>query len=205
MELLLATTNEGKIKEFSQLLKNFLSNSTTFSSLISYPFIHDISENGKSFLDNSLIKAKNVFQQIQKPTLSDDSGLVIDALNGNPGIYSARYGSQIFKRKTTMNEVMEYILQQLSDIPLEKRSARFVCAVTFINTNGTIFSAAGFLEGSIAFTIQGEKGFGYDPIFIPNGYHNSLAMLSFEEKNTISHRFNALHALFKKIPPNQFF
>ena len=199
MELLIGTTNEGKVKEFRRLLMNFLPQCTHISSLTLYPFIHEILENGKSFLENSIIKAKNIFQQTNTPTLCDDSGLVIDALNGEPGIYSARYPLILFGKDASLQKTMHYILQKLNTIPHEQRSARFICAIALINSKGTLFTAQGILEGSIAYTLEGNNGFGYDPIFIPQGYSQSLATLHEEEKNTISHRYKALQTLFTQV------
>ena len=204
MELLIGTTNEGKVKEFRTLLMNFLPTNILISSLTLYPCIHEISEDGKSFLENSIIKAKNIFQQINKPVLCDDSGLVIDALDGEPGIYSARYPSRIFGRDASFRETMEYIVQKLTAVPYEERTARFVCALAFINSKGTLLTAEGTLEGYIANNIEGIHGFGYDPIFIPQGYNTSLATLSDEEKNTISHRYNALNALFAQFSSDNY-
>lgn len=199
MELLIGSTNEGKVKEFSRLVMNFLPVSTKISSLTSYPLIHDIRENGKSFLENSIIKAKSIFEQYTIPTLSDDSGLIIDALNGEPGIYSARYPSIIFGREASFQEVMEYIIQKVKHVPYELRTARFVCAVAFINSKGKLFTAEGILEGYIADKIEGKNGFGYDPIFIPQQYNKTLALCSEEEKNKISHRYAAVQSLFTQM------
>lgn len=200
MKLLIGSKNEGKVKEFEQLLVKFFPSDIQYSSLTSYPLIHDVLENGKSFLENSTIKAKKIFQQVSIATLCDDSGLVIDALHGEPGIYSARYPMRVFGRDASMQETMQYIIDRLKDIPTQQRSARFMCALAFINSKGNLFTAQGVLEGTIACELKGEHGFGYDPIFIPKGYTTTLAMLSEEEKNTISHRYHALHALFTQMP-----
>ena len=151
----------------------------------------DIVEDGKTFEENALIKAKAVMEVTGQLTLADDSGLEIDALNGEPGIYSSRYLGE----DTSYVKKNSVILERLKDVPEEKRSARFVCAVAAAFPDGQTKVIRGTMEGIIGYEIKGENGFGYDPIFYLPQYGKYSAELSSDEKNAISHRGEALRRI----------
>ncbi|MQG18548.1 MAG: RdgB/HAM1 family non-canonical purine NTP pyrophosphatase [SAR202 cluster bacterium] len=180
-KLLLGTTNIHKIKEFSSIFADA-------PFLITHPKNENINlkvnENGLSFSENALIKAKEFCKSSQLISIADDSGLEIDALRGRPGIYSARYGG----KKLTDDDRVELVLKQLSGIPKTKRQARFRCAIAIAWPNGKTLIEEGTLEGMIEFKQKGYNGFGYDPIFYLQKYKKTVAELNPKEKNNISHR-----------------
>lgn len=145
-------------------------------------------ENGVTFADNALIKAKAVHDIVRCPVIADDSGLCIDALDGRPGVFSARYAPN--------EEKCAKILGEMKDIPDEKRTAYFECAIAYIDSNG-YFTVSGKCMGKIGYEERGTNGFGYDPIFLCG--NRTLAEMSADEKNKISHRGNALRELFNKL------
>jgi len=147
----------------------------------------DIIENGATFEENALIKAREVAAVCSLPVLADDSGLCVDALGGEPGIYSARFGN--CDSDTARNDLL---LRKMSGIPDNKRSARFICVMALVLPDGREFTAQGACEGFIIREKKGAKGFGYDPIFLVKNDTRTMAELSLEEKNTISHRAIAL-------------
>ena len=183
-KLLLATTNIHKIQEFNSIFVNL-------PYLITNPEIEKIKlkvhENGVSFSENALIKAKAYCKSSKMISMADDSGLEIDALNGRPGIYSARYGG----KKLNDEERVKLILKQMSGIPKEKRQARFRCSIAVAWPNGKTLIREGTLEGIIEFTQKGCNGFGYDPILYLPKYRKTVAELDLEQKNNISHRATA--------------
>lgn len=148
----------------------------------------DPEENGVTFADNALIKAKAVHDIVRCPVIADDSGLCIDALDGRPGVFSARYAPN--------EEKCAKILGEMKDIPDEKRTAYFECAIAYIDSNG-YFTVSGKCMGKIGYEERGTNGFGYDPIFLCG--NRTLAEMSADEKNKISHRGNALRELFNKL------
>lgn len=185
-EIIIATKNKGKVKEFKQLFDQYNIKIKSLLDLDSE--LPDIEETGTTFQENARLKAEQISNLIDKPVLADDSGLVIDALDGKPGVYSARYTGE------PTNDVLNYkkVLKEIEDVPEKKRSARFICVLAMaIPGEKTIFKE-GACEGIIATGPKGENGFGYDPIFIPNGYNKTMAELEQSVKNKISHRFNAL-------------
>ena len=151
----------------------------------------DIEENGATFEENSLIKARAVSKLTGLPALADDSGLEVDYLNGEPGIYSARY----LGRDTDYDYKNNYIIDKLKEAKGEERSARFVCVISLVLPDGREFVKKGVMEGRIGYEIKGENGFGYDPIFFLPEYGKTSAEISAEEKNKISHRGKALSAM----------
>ena len=188
MKIAVATKNQGKLKEFTEL-----------ASKTEYEFIHipeDIGElppeTGKTFYENALIKAEFVSKQLGIPAIGDDSGLEVDALDGKPGIYSARYSESGTDKGNCLK-----LLQDMEPYKVNYRSARFRCCLVGY-FEGRIVKSYGSLEGDIATEFKGSKGFGYDPIFIiKNGFH--LAELNKKEKNEISHRSEAFKLLLKEI------
>ena len=189
-KLLVGTNNKGKLKEIKDLLPNNLEICSPLDFKIKSP-----PENGKTFEENSLIKAR-YFSKISKiACLSDDSGLEVGILKGEPGIYSARWGGKKGDFKKAMNRVFTELDKKDKNWKQKKIKARFVCALTIYNSNKKLISSVGKIEGCISPTIKGKNGFGYDPIFIPKGRKVTFGEMKSSEKYKIDHRFKA----FKKI------
>ena len=187
-KIVFATTNAGKIKEIKEILSDF---DVEVASMKEMNITADIEENGATFEENSLIKARAVSKLTGLPALADDSGLEVDYLNGEPGIYSARH----LGRDTDYDYKNNYIIKKLKDAKDEERSARFVCVISLVLPDGREFVKKGVMEGRIGYEIKGENGFGYDPIFYLPEYGKTSAEISAEEKNKISHRGKALSAM----------
>ena len=187
-KIVFATTNEGKVKEIKEILAGF---PIEVVSMKEMNITADVEENGATFEENSLIKAREVSKLTGLPAMADDSGLEVDYLNGEPGIYSARY----LGRDTDYNYKNNYIIEKLKNAKDEERSARFVCVISLVLPDGREFIKKGVMEGRIAYEIKGENGFGYDPVFYLPEYGMTSAELSGEEKNKISHRGKALGAM----------
>ena len=187
-KIVFATTNAGKIKEIKEILSDF---DVEVVSMKEMNITADIEENGATFEENSLIKARAVSKLTGLPALADDSGLEVDYLNGEPGIYSARY----LGRDTDYDYKNNYIIKKLKEAKGEERSARFVCVISLVLPDGREFVKKGVMEGRIGYEIKGENGFGYDPIFFLPEYGKTSAEISAEEKNKISHRGKALSAM----------
>ncbi len=183
MKIVLASSNEHKVKEINAIVDGL------GIEFILPPKGFDPIEDGKTFEENSLIKAKAAWELGKTWTLADDSGLCIDALNGAPGIHSARYAK-------TPQARIDRVLSEMRDI--KNRSARFKCCMTLLNPGGEIaFAYTGVCDGSIIEGQRGVNGFGYDPIFLVDGTNRTMAELSEEEKNEISHRGRALKEVVK--------
>ncbi len=187
-KLIFATGNEGKMREIREILSDL---GVEILSLKDAGIHADIVEDGKSFEENAVIKAKAVCELTQEVVLADDSGLEIDYLNGEPGIYSARYMGE----DTSYRIKNQNLIDRLEGVPDEKRTARFVCVIAAAYPDGTVKTARGAMEGIIGYEERGENGFGYDPIFFLPEYGCTSAELSMEEKNKISHRGKALRAI----------
>ena len=178
MKIVLASSNAHKVKEINEIVAG------SGLEFILPPDCFDPIEDGKTFEENSLIKAKAAWKLTKTWALADDSGLCIDALGGAPGIYSARYAETPAKR-------IERVLKEMDG--KTNRNAHFACCMTLINLEGEVeFSTTGICEGSITLEAKGNNGFGYDPIFLVKGDTRTIAELSEEEKNQISHRSIAL-------------
>lgn len=181
MELIFASHNKGKLKEVKAIFK-----STNFiiKSLDEIGFNEEIEETGSTFEENALIKARKIFSILNKPVIADDSGLMVEQLNGEPGIYSARFAGE----NCTYEDNNKKLLKILKSFP-EPHYAKFVCCAAYIDSSNEIIEY-GYLEGKIINEQKGKNGFGYDPIFQPlePNYEKTLAELSPEEKNKISHR-----------------
>lgn len=177
----MATLNAHKAREVNQILPN----SYTVMTMTEAEFSEDIPENGSSFEENALGKAQFIFEKTGHSVFGEDSGLMVDALNGEPGIYTARYAGE--ERDNEKN--IDLLLSNLEGI--ENRKAKFVSCIGLIH-NGTSMVFRGEVHGRIALEREGNGGFGYDPVFIPNGYDNSFAVLGEKIKNDLSHRSNAL-------------
>ncbi|MDB4821014.1 RdgB/HAM1 family non-canonical purine NTP pyrophosphatase [Candidatus Pelagibacter sp.] len=190
IKLLVGTNNKGKFNEIKNLLPKNLEIYSPQDFKIKSPL-----ENGKTFEENSLIKAKFFSKKSKMTCLSDDSGLEIDALDGDPGIYSARWGGKKGDFKKAMNRVFKELDKKDKDWRGKKIKARFICALTIYNMNKKIINSIGKVEGSISPVIKGKNGFGYDPIFIPLRKKITFGEMRASQKYKIDHRFKA----FKKI------
>lgn len=188
-DLLLATNNSKKLKEIREILGEAYTGS--IFSAADFPNFPEPEENGTTFQENARLKAVYYAERTGHITLADDSGLCVDALDGRPGVKSARYAE-------TEQLRIEKLLQELQDVPAEKRTARFQCTICVAFPDGTYFAEDGILEGRIGTHPRGDQGFGYDPIFLVEGSDQTLAEISADQKNLISHRGQAM----KKIRAN---
>ncbi|MGP1570190.1 MAG: RdgB/HAM1 family non-canonical purine NTP pyrophosphatase [Eubacteriales bacterium] len=188
-KLIIASQNKHKIEEFHKILSKY-GFEVCGRDDAGLP-MDDIPENGNTFEENSLIKAKAIWNMSHTATLADDSGLCVDFLNGAPGIYSSRFSGE----NATDKKNNEKLLNLLADATSDKRSACFVCVLTLILENGEEITTRGECFGKIQTKETGINGFGYDPLFIPTGYNISMAELPPDEKNKISHRAKAIKAL----------
>lgn len=187
-KIIFATGNEDKMKEIRRILAD---PSLEILSLKDAGIHADIDENGKSFEENAMIKAEAISKMTGEIVLADDSGLEIDYLNKEPGIYSARYMGE----DTSYRIKNQNIMDRLEGVPDEKRTARFVCAIAAVFPDGRELVTRGTIEGIIGYEERGENGFGYDPIFFLPERGCSTAELPPEEKNNVSHRGNALRSM----------
>ena len=156
----------------------------------------DVEETGSTFEENSFIKAEAVMKATGLPALADDSGIAVDALNGEPGIYSARYG---FDERLDDWGRLQLLLKNTEHVPDGQRQAQFVCVITMVTPDGNVIQARGEVHGELLRAPAGEGGFGYDPIFYYPPFGKSLAEVSSEEKNQVSHRANALRVFYQKL------
>lgn len=191
-KVIFATKNKGKAREIAALLKDTGARVLTLEEAGMDP---EIIENGQTFAENAVMKAKSCGPISDAVILADDSGLVVDALNGEPGIYSARYLGE----DTPHEKKMEDILRRMEGVPEDKRTARFVCAMAALLPDGTVIVEEGTVEGVINHAPVGDNGFGYDPIFYVPELGASTAELSDEQKNAISHRFKAVEKIKNRI------
>jgi XTP/dITP diphosphohydrolase len=187
-QILLATTNKGKLHDVKEILKDIDVEILSFLNFKDYP---NVEETGSTFLENAELKAKAAFEKYGIPSIGDDSGLESFQLNGEPGIYSARYAGE--NADDEKNNLL--LVEKLSELP-EPHPGRFVCAAVYYDGK-EYKSAIGEVRGNIIKDLRGNNGFGYDPLFIPNGYDITTAEMSHEEKNKISHRLNAFKELKK--------
>lgn len=185
--IVLASGNAHKIKEIADMLPEF---EVVGYKQLGYDF--EIEEDGLTFYDNALIKAKAVSKALNLPALADDSGICVKALNDEPGIYSARYAGDGVDAHN--NQLLLDNMQGVQD-----RTAKFVCCMVFYKPDGQIITATGETHGKILDKCYGENGFGYDPLFFSDDLQKCLGIASAEEKNTISHRFRAIKALKEKL------
>ena len=187
-KIVFATGNQGKLREVKKILADL---NVDIVSMKEEGIQIDVDENGTTFAENAQIKATAIGAHTDAIVLADDSGLVIDALNGEPGIYSARYlGEDTSYRIKNQN-----LIDRLEGVPDEKRTARFVCAIAAALPDGTVLHTEGTIEGIIGYEERGENGFGYDPIFCVPKLGKTTAELSDDEKNAISHRGSALEKM----------
>jgi ribonuclease PH len=186
--IVIATRNSGKAKEFAAL---FAKEGYQIKTLLDYPDLPDVEETGMTFEENARLKAETIAQLLQQPVLADDSGLVVDALNGMPGIFSARFAGE--RKSDAANNAK--LLHELTNVPDEQRTAHFHCTLVFAAPQKESLVVEADWDGRIARIPQGDNGFGYDPLFIVPGYDKTSAELTSEEKNKISHRGMAVKEL----------
>jgi len=189
--LVLATRNQGKIREFRRILDAISNGAINLVGLEEFPHTTDVEETGTTFKENALLKARSVCKETGLPAIADDSGLCVDALNGGPGIFSARFAGVHGDDKANNAK----LLRDLESVPEEKRSAHFTCAAALVLPDGREHVCEEIFEGSILFAPIGDHGFGYDPLFRPHGLAISSAQMSAEEKDSISHRGKSLRAI----------
>lgn len=183
MKLVAATGNIGKLKEIKSILSD-----CEIVSLKDLNIDCDIEETGTTFEENAIIKAETICKMTNMITIADDSGLAVDYLDGAPGIYSARYAGE----NATDEMRNKKLLENLSGVPFEKRTARFVCAIAIAYPNGKTYTFYDTCEGKITFEPEGTNGFGYDPLFYFDDFKTTLANVDSDIKNTVSHRYKAL-------------
>jgi len=191
-KLIIATRNRGKLKEIKELLAEL---SLEVISMEDAGIYEDIEENGSTFEENALIKAREVLKITGEMVMADDSGLEVDFLDGAPGIYSSRFAGEGATDEDRNNK----LLNLLKDVPYEKRTARFVCAVAVVFPGGKYFVIKGICEGYIAFKPEGQNGFGYDPLFYMPEFDMTMAQLGTEDKNKVSHRGKALKLMVEEL------
>ena len=193
MKVVLASKNPHKLVEISKITEKF-GFQLVLQSEIGVDI--DVEETGTTFEENSLLKAEAVMKATGLPALADDSGIAVDALNGEPGIYSARYG---FDESLDDWGRLQLLLENTKHVPDGQRQAQFVCVISFVTPEGEIIQARGEIHGELTREPAGENGFGYDPIFFYPPLGKTTAELSPEEKNQVSHRANALKLFYEKM------
>ncbi len=193
MKVVLASKNKHKLEEISKITEKFDMELVLESEL---GVDIDVEETGSTFEENSFLKAEAVMKATGLPALADDSGIAVDALNGEPGIYSARYG---FDESLDDRGRLNLLLKNTENVPDDKRQAKFVCVITLVTPQGQTIQARGEVHGMLLRAPVGENGFGYDPIFYYPPFGKSLAQVSPEEKNRVSHRANALKVFYEKL------
>ena len=193
MKIVLASKNPHKLVEINEITKKFGFELVLQSEL---GVDLDVEENGTTFEENSLIKAKAVMEATGLPALADDSGICVDALGGAPGVYSARYGGD-----ESLDDWgrLQLLLKNMEDVPDGERQAKFVCVITMVTPEGKVIQARGEIHGELLREARGENGFGYDPIFYYPPFGKSTAEMDPEEKNAVSHRGNALRVFYEKL------
>ncbi len=188
MKIIVATRNAGKVNEFKEMLGRL---GYDVESLLDYETAPETDETGSTFEENAELKSREAAAYFGHAVLSDDSGLEVDALDGAPGVYSARFAGE--DKSDEANNAL--LLEKLTDVPTEKRTARFVCALSLAKPSGETLTVRGTMEGTIGFERKGTNGFGYDPLFIIPSLNQTAAELTKSEKASISHRGQALRKL----------
>jgi XTP/dITP diphosphohydrolase len=190
--IVVASTNAHKVKEIAAILKPY---GWEVKSLLDFPNLPDVRETGATFEENAILKATTIAKFLNQPVLADDSGIEVDALNGMPGVLSARWAGSQKDDLANLN----LLLSQLADVPAGRRTARYVCVAAYADPAGEIKVARGEWEGVVGFTQQGTNGFGYDPIFMIPELNKSVAELAPEQKDALSHRLKAFSVLVKRL------
>jgi XTP/dITP diphosphohydrolase len=193
-----ASRNRGKISEYRRMLEQAGFAAVSMDQAGVDPGV-ELPEDGDTFEANALQKATELQKITGGWTLGDDSGLEVDALGGSPGVFSARYSGSLERGPERDRANYQKLLEELQDVPDERRTARFVCAIAMPGPGGVVVTSRGTCEGRIVQAPRGEGGFGYDPVFMADGNDRTMAELSMDEKNRISHRGRALRALVQKL------
>ncbi len=196
-KIVIASRNDHKIEEMRRILEQ-AGFDWELVGTSEFPDLPDIEETGSTFAANAMLKARGVSEFTGLPAIGDDSGLCVDALNGMPGILSARWSGSHGNDRANL----ELLLAQISQVPADRRSASFVCAAAYVHPDGTEFVVEAAMNGTLIDSVRGENGFGYDPIFIPQGHEITSAQMSAEVKDSISHRGKALAALVAQLNPS---
>ena len=186
MVLIMATHNQKKLREMERIL-------SPLAIRVETADLPEVEETGTTFAENAYLKAQSACQHTGLPAVADDSGIVVDALNGAPGVYSARYGGE----GLTDEDRVQKLLSEMEGVPDDQRTARFVCSICCVFPDGTILRAEDSCEGKIGYAPTGDHGFGYDPIFMRG--ERSFAQFSDEEKDAVSHRGKALRSFFTQL------
>ena len=189
--LVLATRNQGKIREFRRILDAISNGAINLVGLEEFPHTTEVKETGSTFKENALLKARSICAETGLPAIADDSGLCVDALGGAPGIFSARYAGLHGDDKANNRK----LLRELENVSEDKRGAHFTCAAALVLPDGREYVTEEIFEGSILYAPIGDQGFGYDPLFRPQGRAISSAQMSAEEKDLISHRGKSLRSI----------
>jgi XTP/dITP diphosphohydrolase len=190
-KLVLATRNQGKITEFRRILDELAPGHIELIGVDQFPDLVDVDETGSTFEENSLLKSRYTCDATGLPAIADDSGLCVDFLKGDPGIFSARWAGNHGNDQANIEKVLE----QLKDVPDSNRTAHFTCVASLVMPDGRVQVAEGRFEGHILHAPVGENGFGYDPIFQPLGLSISSAQMSAQEKDLVSHRGKSLRSI----------
>ena len=190
--IVVASTNAHKIKEIATILKPY---GWEVKSLLDFPNLPDVRETGATFEENAILKATTIAKVLNQPVLADDSGIEVDALNGMPGVLSARWAGSQKDDRANLN----LLLSQLADVPTERRTARYVCVAAYATPTGETKTARGEWQGQLAFAPKGSSGFGYDPIFVIPKLGKHVAELTESEKDAMSHRLIAFTKLAKSL------
>jgi XTP/dITP diphosphohydrolase len=184
-ELVVATRNRGKLKEIQAVLEGVIGVVRCAADFLDFP---ETIEDGQTFQENALKKAREAMHFTGLPALADDSGLVVDALGGRPGVYSARFAGEGADDRANN----QLLLNELVEVSFDQRQAAFICALAYVSPDGEELVFSGRVGGTIQASERGDEGFGYDPLFLVDGFDRTMAELSLQEKNSISHRGQAL-------------
>lgn len=198
MKIVIATRNKKKLEELRRLMEDL---DIDLLSLEDFPHVPEVTEDGKTFEENAIKKATFIAKATGLPALSDDSGLVVDSLDGAPGVYSARYAGEPSDDKRNI----EKLLKEMEGVPPDKRQAHFVCVICLATPDGLFRTFTGRVDGIITETPRGAGGFGYDPVFQPEGLNRTFAEISAEEKDSMSHRSRALGLLKEFLKTHSYF
>ncbi|MBW1872309.1 MAG: RdgB/HAM1 family non-canonical purine NTP pyrophosphatase [Deltaproteobacteria bacterium] len=198
MRIVVGSLNQGKIAEYRRMFDELQIEVESMQQAGVAPDV-DLPEDGDTFYDNALSKTRALQEMIGGWTMGDDSGLVVDALGGAPGVYSARYAGYAGRGKARDRANLDKLLTAMEGVADENRTAHFECAIVLLGPVGQIVSAHGTCQGRIIRAGRGTSGFGYDPVFLPDGFEQTMAELSMDAKNLISHRGLALAALIEKV------
>lgn len=193
-QFLLATRNAGKVREMQRLFAEAGMDAEVIG-LDAFPHLEDVEETGATFEENALLKARYAAKESGVPAIADDSGICVDALNGMPGIYSARWSGAHGNDRANL----ELLLSQISHVPPERRTAQFRCAVALVYPDGRELVVEGRMDGRVIDAPRGDGGFGYDPIFCADGSDRTSAELTPAEKDAVSHRGKAMRALIQQL------